>query len=148
MVWKPHVTVAALAAQAGRYLLVEEEVAGRLVLNQPAGHLEPGESLFEAVVRETREETGRDFSPHALVGIYRWTNPESKETFLRVCFAGEVSEPVPGRGLDPEIRKTLWLHPDALREAPEHLRSPMVLRTIDDHRTGARFPLELLHELD
>lgn len=148
MVWKPHVTVAAVAVQDGRYLLVEEEVAGRHVLNQPAGHLEPGETLLEAVIREAREETTRDFTPHAVLGVYRWANPKSQQTFLRVCFAGEVSEPVPGRPLDPAIRTTVWLHPDALHQDPGRLRSPMVLQGIEDHRAGSRFPLELLRDLD
>lgn len=147
MVWKPHVTVAALAERDGHYLLVEEEIDGRPVLNQPAGHLEPGETLYQAVVREALEETARDFHPLALVGVYRWTNPASGQTFLRIGFAGEVSEPHPGRELDPDIATTLWLDPAALRNAPDRLRSPMVLRCIDDHQAGRRFPLELLQEL-
>ncbi|HKJ77625.1 MAG TPA: NUDIX hydrolase [Gammaproteobacteria bacterium] len=147
MVWKPHVTVAALAERNGHFLLVEEEIGGQRVLNQPAGHLEPGETLQQAVVRETREETGRDFQPLALVGIYRWANPESEQTFLRVCFAGTVSEPDPERELDPEILATTWLDPAAMRTDPNRLRSPMVLRCIDDHQAGRRYPLELLQDL-
>ena len=147
MVWKPHVTVAALAEQDGCFLLVEEEIAGRRVLNQPAGHLEPGESLRAAVVRETLEETGRDFTPRGVVGIYRWANPGSEQTFLRVCFAGEVGERSPGRELDPAIVDTLWLDPASLRAEPERLRSPMVLRCIDDHRAGRHYPLDVLQDL-
>jgi len=148
MTWKPNVTVACVAEREGRFLLVEEREAGRAVLNQPAGHLEEGESLLEAAVRETREETGHDFRPTALVGLYRWVHPASGLTFLRAAFTGELGEPVPGTTLDPDIVATHWLDREALLGSALALRSPLVLRCIDDYLAGRRYPLELLTDLD
>lgn len=147
MTWKPHVTVAAVAEREGRVLLVEETVGGRTVLNQPAGHLEPGEDLVEAVVREAREETGRDFVPEAVTGVYLWDGSRDGRTFLRVCFSGRCGEPVPGRALDTGILGADWFRPDALRAAPDRLRSPMVLRCIDDYLAGRRYPLDILQQI-
>jgi 8-oxo-dGTP pyrophosphatase MutT (NUDIX family) len=154
-VWTPSVTVAAVIERDGRYLLVEEEVGGRLVLNQPAGHWERGETLVAACAREAREETGYDFVPTALVGIYRWHYPQGRArgarddaedgvTFLRFAFAGDLVGWDPDRPLDREIRRVLWLEPGALAaEAASH-RSPLVARCVADHRAGRRFPLEAL----
>ncbi|MCW8955694.1 MAG: NUDIX domain-containing protein, partial [Gammaproteobacteria bacterium] len=91
MIWKPHATVAAIIEQDGRFLMVEEESEGLIVLNQPAGHLDPDESLIQAVIRETREETAWQFHPEAITGIYRWQQPDTERTFLRVAFCGQVS---------------------------------------------------------
>lgn len=148
MRWRPNVTVAAVIEQDGRFLLVEERVDGRRLLNQPAGHLEPGESLVEAVVRETLEETARAFEPLGLVGVYRWRPPGSELTFLRFAFYGRAGAREPGRTLDAPILDTHWLAPQALHARPEALRSPLVLRCIEDYLAGRRYPLELLAELE
>ncbi|MFP4079161.1 MAG: NUDIX hydrolase [Ectothiorhodospira sp.] len=148
MVWTPRVTVAAIVERQGRFLLVEEEADGRRVLNQPAGHLEEGESLIQATVRETLEETGREFTPDSLVGIYRWRHPQSGLTFLRIAISGPVGERLPGATLDPDILDTRWVGRDALSCDPSGLRSPLVLRCIDDYLAGQRHPLHLLVDLE
>jgi len=144
--WKPSVTVAAIIERDGRYLLVEEETPEGLCLNNPAGHLDPGESLLQAVARETLEETARPFEPTALVGVYlsRFRRPERNEdvTYLRFAFCGSVSEPEPGRMLDAGIVRTLWLTPDEIRASRARHRSPLLLRCIEDHLAGRRHPLD------
>jgi 8-oxo-dGTP pyrophosphatase MutT (NUDIX family) len=147
MRWKPHVTVAAVVEHDGRFLMVEEEVEGRLVYNQPAGHLEQRESLIDAVVRETREETGWRIRPTAVVGIHQWTSPSAR-TFLRVSFAGSPLHHDRTQTVDQVIRGVLWLTRAEVVELGEALRSPMVLRCIDDYLAGRRYPLELLAHLD
>ncbi|MEJ2345330.1 MAG: NUDIX hydrolase [Gammaproteobacteria bacterium] len=147
MRWNPHVTVAALVEQSGKFLLVEERDGARIVYNQPAGHLEEGETLLDAVIRETREETARDFIPEALVGVYRYVSPGNGVTYLRFCFSGRCSEPRPGRQLDGEILRALWLDRESLLQRESRLRSPMVLRCIDDYRSGKHYPLALLSDL-
>jgi 8-oxo-dGTP pyrophosphatase MutT (NUDIX family) len=148
MSWLPHVTVAAVIENNGRFLVVEERVDhGPTVFNQPAGHLEEGESLLEAVMRETREETARSFTPKGVVGIYRWRVPDSGVTYLRVCLFGECSEPDFTLKLDQGIEKTHWLTKKQLQEQAHRLRSPMVLECIDDYLTGNRFPLGILRDL-
>ncbi len=146
--WHPSVTVAAIVEQGGRYLLVEEHTPEGLKFNNPAGHLDPGESLLQAVVRETLEETARDFTPTALVGAYlsRFVRPHGGEdvTYLRFAFCGTVGEPLAGRRLDDGIVRTLWLTPDEMRASAARHRSPLVLRCLEDHLAGRRFPLELL----
>jgi len=146
-VWKPTVTVAAVMERAGRFCLVEEEADGRLVYNQPAGHWEPGESLVAACEREVLEETAHRFRPTALVGIYRWLNAAADVTFLRFAFTGEVLGEEPGRALDREIRRVLWLGPDEIRAAADRHRTPLVMACIGDFLAGRRYPLELLHHL-
>jgi 8-oxo-dGTP pyrophosphatase MutT (NUDIX family) len=137
-------TVAAVVERSGRFLFVEEEADGGLRINQPAGHLEPGESLRQGVQRETLEETAFDFTPRALLGIYRWRSAATGVTYVRVAFVGEVDGPRPGRALDAGIVRTLWLTPEELRaQTPRH-RSPLVSRCVDDHLAGRRFPLDLL----
>jgi 8-oxo-dGTP pyrophosphatase MutT (NUDIX family) len=148
MRWAPHLTVAAVVARDGRFLVVEESIDGRVVCNQPAGHLDPGESLCAAIVREMLEETARHFVPGALTGIYRWVHPASGATFVRVCFTGEAGDAEPGRALDDGILGTRWLSRDALAAEAGRLRSPLVLRCIDDYLAGARHPLGLLVDLD
>lgn len=147
MIWKPHVTVAAVVEQGGRFLIVEEEADGAIVYNQPAGHLDEGESLTAAVVRETLEETGWRFTPTELVGIYRWKNPTSGITYLRACFTGRCEHHDPERPLDTGILRALWMTRDDLRQVAAQLRSPMVLRCIDDYLAGRRHPLDLLTDL-
>ncbi len=147
MVWRPDVTVAAIAERDGRFLLVRERAAGRLVFNQPAGHLEDGETLVEAVVRETLEETAWHFAPEALVGIYLWRHPAKRRSFLRVTFCGSLGALDAGRSLDHGIVDTVWLNRQQLLARESQLRSPMVLRCIDDYLGGARFPIEVLNHL-
>ena len=140
-------TVAALIENEGRFLLVQELISGRSVINQPAGHLEDGETLVEAVIRETREETAWEFVPEALIGIYQWRHPEKEKTFIRTTFSGKGLRHDPDRKLDACIERTLWLSPDEIRHRHDSLRSPMVLRSIDDYLAGCRYPLTLLSDL-
>ena len=147
MIWKPHVTVAAIAEQDGRYLMVEEETGGRIVINQPAGHLDEGESLLQAVIRETLEETAWHFVPDAITGVYLWRSDSSASTYLRVCFSGTCRDHEPARSLDSGIVRAIWMSRTDLGDAVQRLRSPMVLRCLDDHLSGRRFPLALLNQL-
>lgn len=142
-----HITVAAVAEQDGRFLVVEERVAGELRINQPAGHLEIGENLIQAVVREALEETGRDFRPQALLGMYLWRVPGSELTYLRAAFSGEIGEPDPHRNLDDGIERALWLKRDEIIARRPQWRSPLVLRCIDDYLSGRRYPLDVLVDL-
>jgi len=143
--WKPNVTVAAIVPRGDRFLLVEEEADGRIVLNQPAGHLEHDEHLLDAVRREMLEETARNFRPQSLVGVYLYPHRLAADiTYLRFCFAGSCDEADPGRELDEGIRRTLWLGRTELEENRERLRSPLVMKCIDDYLAGRRYPLEVL----
>jgi len=144
MTWKPDVTVAAIAENDGRFLMVEEHVGHRLVINQPAGHLEVNESFTAAVIRETLEETAWHFVPDALTGIYLWQHPERNVSFLRVTFCGKVTEHEPERPLDHGIKRTLWLSRDELEQKQPQLRSPMVIKCIDDYLAGVRYPIAAL----
>ncbi len=140
--------MAAIVERDGRFLLVEEtDGRGRQVLNQPAGHLEAGESLSNAVVRETLEETAWQVEPLALTGIYRWVHPDNGETFLRFCFAVRCLTHEPERALDPDILRTVWLNRTQLTAEAARLRSPLVLRALDDYLAGQRYPLELLADV-
>jgi 8-oxo-dGTP pyrophosphatase MutT (NUDIX family) len=141
------VTVAAIVEREGRFLLVEELSAGKAVLNQPAGHLESGESLPAAVVREMLEETGHSFTPRHVVGIYLWRSEEAQTTFLRVAFCGDAHAPAKPAHLDDGILGFHWLTADAIRRREQQLRSPMVLRCLDDYLAGTRYPLECLTHL-
>jgi len=136
-----------VAEENGRFLVVEEMDGGRKVLNQPAGHLEAGESLLDAAVREVREETTRLFTPEALVGLYRWVHPNKELTFLRASFCGRVGE-LTDTERDPDIIATHWMSRDELAARSESLRSPLVLRGIDDYLAGRRYPLSLLSDID
>jgi ADP-ribose pyrophosphatase YjhB (NUDIX family) len=148
MIWKPHVTVAAVIEANGRFLLVEECIAGKQVYNQPAGHLEPGESLTDAVVRETLEETAWHFRPEALIGLYRWHHPETDSTYLRVTFSGRCLFHESGRQLDEDIERSVWLSAREIRAQAGNLRSPLVLKSIDDYLAGAAYPLALLADVE
>jgi 8-oxo-dGTP pyrophosphatase MutT (NUDIX family) len=145
---KPDVTVAAVVESDGRFLLVEERVAGRLVLNQPAGHVEHGETLLAAVVREAREETAWCFEPQWLLGLYQWHNPRSGRAFLRFAFVGTVRDHDPRQKLDPDILATHWLSADELRQRHSRLRTPLVMRCIEDHLAGERAELAAVGMLD
>jgi 8-oxo-dGTP pyrophosphatase MutT (NUDIX family) len=140
--WNPEVTVAAIVERDRRFLMVEERIGGRLVFNQPAGHLEDRETLIEAVIRETREETAWRLKPQALVGTYLWRNPDNDRSFLRFAFCGTVDDHAPGQPLDTGIVRALWLTHDQLLAQPGKLRSPLVLRCLDDYLKGARQPLD------
>jgi ADP-ribose pyrophosphatase YjhB (NUDIX family) len=144
MVWTPRVTVAAVVEREGRFLLVEELADGRLVLNQPAGHLEHGESLLDACRRETLEETAWQVEPTAVVGLYRRIEPSTGITTLRVCFSARAVAHAPARPLDEGIVRALWLTRDELAACAERHRTELVLRCLDDYLAGARYPLALL----
>lgn len=150
--WKPSVTVAAVIERDGRFLLVEEHTADGLRLNNPAGHLDPGEGPLEGVVRETLEETTHAFTPTALVGVYlsrfqrpgRAGQPDEDITYLRFAYSGELGAALPGRALDAGIVRTLWMTPEEIRANAARLRSPLVLRCMEDHLSGQRYPLSLV----
>jgi 8-oxo-dGTP pyrophosphatase MutT (NUDIX family) len=148
MGWSPDVTVAALIARDQRFLMVEERIAGRLVLNQPAGHLEEGETLLSAVIRETREETAWRFTPQALVGTYLWRNPDNGRGFLRFAFCGDADDYRPRQPLDKGIVRALWLTRAELESQTMRLRSPLVTRCIDDFLAGRRHSLDAVASLD
>ena len=151
--WKPSVTVAAIVEREGRFLLVEEHTPKGLRLNNPAGHLDPGETLLQAVARECLEETACRFTPQALLGVYqarllrpaRDGQPPEDVTYLRFAYTGTVGVPEPGRALDQGIVRTLWLTPDEIRASVARHRSPLLLRCIEDHLAGRRLPLDAVH---
>jgi 8-oxo-dGTP pyrophosphatase MutT (NUDIX family) len=144
---KSRITVAAVLEQDGRFLMVEELIDGRSLLNQPAGHLEDAESVAAAVVREVREETAWEFDPQALVGIYRWRQVDSGDTFFRFCFTGRLLRHHAGQALDPDITRTLWLTAGQLAGAAGRHRSPLVSRCLGDYLKGCRYPLDILSDL-
>lgn len=143
--WKPNVTVAAVVERNGAFLLVEEETADGIRYNQPAGHLEAGESLIDAVVRETMEESACVFTPEALLGIYQYAHPGDGVTYLRFAFTGSLSAPQPGRKLDHGILRALWMPVDDIRACRDRHRSPLLMQCVDDYLAGRRHPLQLLH---
>jgi 8-oxo-dGTP pyrophosphatase MutT (NUDIX family) len=138
------VTVAAVAERDGRFLLVEERTSDGLRLNQPAGHLEPGESLCAGVAREALEETAWQFAPGWLLGVYRWEHPGSQITYVRFAFGGTLLAHEADRRLDDGIVRALWFTPDELRRQSTRHRSPLVMRCVEDHLSGRRYPLDLL----
>lgn len=144
---QPELTVAAVIERNGRFMLVEERVGGRLVLNQPAGHVEPGESLASAVVREALEETAWTFVPESTVGVYLWGPDPGRNPFLRIAFSGRCVTRDSARQLDAGIERVLWLTRAELLARNSQLRSPMVLRAVDDYQAGTRYPLDLFQEL-
>lgn len=142
---RPRVTVASVIERDGRFLVVEERPGrGGLVINQPAGHLEGGETLLEAAARETFEETGWRFTPEFLVGVYLWAHPNGQISYLRVCFGGSVYGHEPDSPLDEGIERAVWLSRDELAAQSGRLRSPLVLGVIDDYLAGERYPLSVL----
>jgi 8-oxo-dGTP pyrophosphatase MutT (NUDIX family) len=144
MVWKPNVTVAAVLERDGKFLLVEEETADGIRYNQPAGHLECGESLFDAAIRETQEETAYTFVPQYLVGVYHWHNEAKDITYLRFAFGGVITGYEPLRPLDKGIIAAHWLTLDEIRALSSRHRSPLILRGIDDWLAGKRYALEFI----
>jgi ADP-ribose pyrophosphatase YjhB (NUDIX family) len=143
--WAPHVTVAAIIQREGKFLLVEEKIKGKLVINQPAGHLENNESLLDAVIRETLEETRWEFNPSYISGIYRWIH-DNGETYLRLCFVGDVVNEHTDLNLDTGIERALWLTEKEVREH-SNLRSPLVIKSIEDYLTGNKFHLSLIQDI-
>lgn len=148
MVWKPHATVAAIIERDDKFLMVEEVIHGEHVFNQPAGHLDPDESLIDAVIRETREESAWLFTPESVTGIYLWKHPENGDTFLRVAFSGSCSDHDPEQELDTGILQAVWKSRDELLLQAEQIRSPMVISCIDDYLAGKRYPLSILSTID
>ncbi len=144
--WQPDVTVATVVVRDGRLLLVEEQVNGALVLNQPAGHLEPDESLVDAALRETREETGWDVRLTSFVGAYQWKAPSGRH-YLRFAFGAEPVRHDPDLPLDTGIARALWMTPAELQAAHARHRSPLVWQAVEDHLAGRRHPLSLLQHL-
>jgi phosphatase NudJ len=147
MSWQPELTVAAIVMRDDRFLIVEERIRGQRVFNQPAGHVEAGETLIQAVVRETAEETAWQFTPTHLVGVYLWQRPKSTRTTIRFAFAGTVGHHAPGQALDAPIIAIHWLRGDELRQRTAQLRTPLVLRGIHDYLSGQRWPLEAIVDL-
>jgi 8-oxo-dGTP pyrophosphatase MutT (NUDIX family) len=143
-IWKPNVTVAAVIERDGRFLLVEEETADGLRFNQPAGHLDEGESIVAACARETLEETAWQFTPEALVGIYQWPRPQGDITYLRFAFCGRLGAHDPQRPLDDGILRAVWLTPAEIEATRERHRSPLIRQCVADYLAGRRFPLELI----
>lgn len=150
--WKPSVTVAAIIERDGRFLLVEEETPEGLKLNNPAGHLDPGESPAEGCAREALEETTHRFTPTHLLGIYlsRFQRAQAEAgtediTYLRFAYAGTLGDAVPGRTLDTGIVRTVWMTPEEIRASTGRHRSPLLLRCMEDHLAGRRYPLELVY---
>lgn len=150
--WQPDVTVATVVVRDGRLLMVEERAHGKLVFNQPAGHLEPDESLSEAALRETREETGWDVNLTAFIGAYQWQAPMQADGnagrhYLRMAFAAEPLRHDPTRPLDDGIVRALWMTPAELLAERDRHRSPLVWQVVADHLAGQRHPLSLLRQV-
>lgn len=148
MTWKPRVVVAAVIEKNGKYLVVEEKVDGKRVINQPAGHLEPNETIVDAVRRETLEETGWIFEPTHIVGIMHLLNPNTNRIFIRFTFAGKIIDQVPNYQLDSDIIAARWMTYDEIKSQEKlYWRSPLVMRSLDEYRAGTRYPLDLVHTL-
>lgn len=145
-IWKPHVVVAAVVERDGRFLLVEEQTDSGILFNQPAGHLEEGESLLAAVRREMFEETAHHFEPEELLGIYHWRHPTKDRTYLRFAFTGVVTGYDPTAALDEGILRAVWMTPTEIAESRMRHRSPFVDQCVADYLSGRRFPLDLINE--
>jgi ADP-ribose pyrophosphatase YjhB (NUDIX family) len=143
-IWKPHTTVAAIAEHDGKFLLVKEKIKNEIVFNQPAGHLNPDESLIDAVIRETLEETQYEFFPDKLQGIYRLvTGEDSDLTYIRFLFRGKIGCNLGGK-LDDGIISAQWMSYDEIRSCKEQHRSPLVMQCIDDYLNNEPYPLDIL----
>lgn len=149
-VWKPSVTVAAIVERERRFLLVEEWTSDGIRINQPAGHLGPGESLAAGCARETLEETAHPFVPTQLLGVYMYRHARDGEarddvTYVRFAFVGELGDRIAGRALDHGILRVLWLTPEELRTRSREHRSPLVMKCVEDYLCGQRYPIELVY---
>jgi len=142
-----HITVAAVIEKDNRFLMVEESIQNQHVINQPAGHLEENETLVEAVIRETLEETAWQFEPEYVTGVYQWVQPENQQIFLRFCFTGTPYNVDKDRKLDQGIIQASWLSHEELLGQQHKLRSPLVLACIDDYLQGQRYPLDIIQNI-
>ncbi len=147
MQWMPHVTVAAIVEDDGKFLLVEEVTDRGHRFNQPAGHLEDNESLIEAVIRETLEETAYTFKPASLLGIYHWQHEHNGSTYLRFAYIGSVHNHQPKLALDEGIVRTVWMTADEMRSNAALMRSPQVLQCVEDYLNGQQYPLSVITHL-
>jgi len=145
MIWKPHVTVAAVIELDGKFLLVEEQTEDGPMFNQPAGHWEQGETLLQGVIREAREETAYSFVPEHLLGIYTWKHPRKDITYLRFAFTGQVVDHDPLQNLDTGIIRAAWLTREEILSSQTRHRSPLIRQCVEDHLGGRRFPLDLIN---
>jgi len=148
MRWKANVTVAAVIEKDGRFLMIEEESNGVIVINQPAGHLEKDETIIEAVIREVQEETAWGFEPANIVGIYLYPSSNNDITYLRICFSGQCMNHRPEQKLDKGIIQAMWLSKEEIEAKAAKLRSPLVLHCIEDYLAGKRYSLELLRHYE
>ena len=148
MVWTPRATVAAVIERDGKFLMVEEPSDTGTVFNQPAGHLEKNESLLQAVIREVNEETAWHFTPEYILGVYQWQHPSGEKTYMRTTYVGKVDNHQPEQTLEDGIIQACWLTKDELVKRTDQLRSPMVMRCIDDYLSGARYPLDMYQCLE
>jgi NADH pyrophosphatase NudC (nudix superfamily) len=144
MVWKPHVTVAAVIEKNEKFLLVEENTSNGIAFNQPAGHLEEGENIITAVKREVNEETAWKFEPVHIIAIQLWRKNPDCPSFIRVCFTGYVNSFNADQALDDDIISTHWLSRNEISEKKTKLRSPLVLKSVDAYLAGEHYPLSLL----
>lgn len=140
----PHITVATIVERAGKFLMVKENSGGRLVYNQPAGHVEVKESLLDAAIRETLEETSWRVNLEKLLGIYQYTSPENGITYIRHCFIAKAIEPRTERDLDEDIAEAVWVSLEELEQRESEMRSPLVLEVIRDYLKGVSYPLSLI----
>ena len=147
-IWKPNVTVAAVIERDGKFLLIEEETERGACFNQPAGHLEPNESLVAGAIRETLEESAYSFSPSALIGVYHYRHHAKQITYMRFAFTGDVSVHHKERALDTGIIRTVWMSPGEIRNCSDRLRTPLVMRCVEDYLAGRRYPLDLTTHYD
>lgn len=147
MQWMPHATVAAIVEENGKFLLVEEITDRGNRFNQPAGHLEDNETLIEAVIRETLEETAYSFKPESLLGIYHWQHEHNATTYLRFAYIGSVYNHQPNLALDEGIVRTVWMSAEEMRNNAALMRSPQVLRCVEDYLSGQQFPLSVVTHL-
>jgi ADP-ribose pyrophosphatase YjhB (NUDIX family) len=147
-IWKPNVTVAAVIEQNDKFLLVEEHTSQGLKFNQPAGHLEACESLLQAVIRETREESAYDFEPEHLVGVYRWHANTSNTTYLRFAYSGHILSHHAEQSLDKGIVRAVWMSVEEIRATVTRHRSPLILQCVEDYLAGKRYPLDLVTHYD
>lgn len=144
----PHITVAAVVQKDNRYLMVKEKVDGLIVYNQPAGHWEVDETLAEAAIRETQEETAWNFIPDAVIAIYRWKHPEKDEVYLRVAFSGEVNQHQANQPLDDGILEAVWMTRREIEDLNEiQRRSALVLKSIEDYENGKRYDLDIMADI-
>jgi 8-oxo-dGTP pyrophosphatase MutT (NUDIX family) len=146
MVWTPHATVAAIVEREGRFLFVEEISRGQRVFNQPAGHIDENETLQDATIRETLEESGWEVKPTEIVGIYTYKAPSNDVTYYRFCYVCEAIREIPNAELDSDILAAHWFTLDEVKAKQELLRGPLVMKCLEDYLAGKRYPLDLVYE--